>query len=229
LRVAAERWRDRDVGKRCLITWSVRLRESISILETRSHGAASGRVTVFPTKSAYSVNALLFAVLEIFPSLSSRQKASAGLPREGCWNLLGRNPARWLACHQALRGVSRTSIRTKPRPDAPSQGPHTNHVAAFGFEELSWLARGSRNSRLRSSLVEEIYAAAFLYQERSEEPTPMDESIFTLVSKRARFEMPFPTCAIVTDFLRRAPEHATRAMIVALEVISRVSEMRMSG
>jgi hypothetical protein len=217
---------DRDVGEALLdhVVGAALVNPS-SILENSEPWCGFlDRVSgFFRRRSAYSVNALLFAVLEIFPSLSSRQKASAGITSrrllEFAWAQSPRDG--WLVI-QALRGVSRTFDTDEAASGTLLRKALTpNHVAAFGFEELSWLARGVKEfASSDPSLVEEIYAAAFLYQERSEEPTPMGPSrIFTLVSnKRQDFEMArFQLAQLYPDFLRRAPEHATRAMIVALE------------
>jgi hypothetical protein len=70
------------------------------------------------------------------------------------------------------------------------------------------------------TLVEGLYGAAFLYQETSEERTPMGPSrIFSLVSNRKQdFEMArFQLAEVYSKFLTQKPEHGTRSMLLAAE------------
>ncbi|HTZ99184.1 MAG TPA: hypothetical protein VMB02_02565, partial [Candidatus Aquilonibacter sp.] len=178
---------------------------------------------VLRPRTAYSINSLLSAALEFFPSLSNPQKAALGTTArrllEFAWAQSPRDG--WLVI-QGLRSVC-TTFSADPASSGAllRRALEPEHVAAFGFEELSWLARGvDELVSYDPTLVEELYGAAFLHEETSEERTPMGPSrIFSLVSNRKQdFEMArFQLAEAYSKFLTRKPEHATRSMLLAAE------------
>lgn len=95
------------------------------------------------------------------------------------------------------------------------------HLARFGFEELPWLAREvKRLVAIAPELVEEIYTAAFNYEEISEEQTRMGSSrILPLVSnKRQDYEMAhYELEQAFPAFLEIAPISATKGLISVID------------
>jgi KaiC/GvpD/RAD55 family RecA-like ATPase len=174
-------------------------------------------------RTAYSVNALLFASLEKFESLLPTEQTALGATArrvlEFAWAQVPRDG--WLVI-QGMRSVCKT-FETEPSLSGAllREALVTEHVVAFGYEELSWLARGIKHIiDFDPDLVESVYSAAFLYQETSQDPTPLGPSrIFSMVStKKQDFEMArYQLAEIYPIFLEKAPDHAMRAMLTALE------------
>lgn len=172
---------------------------------------------------AYAVRSLLSAMCERPEEFTPEQRAAAGQTSrrllEFAWSHTPRDS--WLVIH-ALQCVCRT-FESDPAASAAliRRCLEFTHLSQHGFEEMPWLAREvKRLIPLDPALVEEIYRAAFTYEETSEEPTPIGRSrILPLISSRrqdyrmARHELAktFP------EFLERAPESATRALIAAME------------
>ena len=95
------------------------------------------------------------------------------------------------------------------------------HMVKYGFEEMPWLAHEVK-SLISSdpSLVEEIYEAAFNFQEDSLEETPIGPGrILPLISNRRQdYRMTvYELANIFPGFLECAARNATSALIKAME------------
>jgi hypothetical protein len=91
------------------------------------------------------------------------------------------------------------------------------HLGEHGFEELSRLAREiKRLTRLDPQFAEEIYRAAFAYQEESRQATPMGTSrILPLISNRQQDYQHalYLLAETFPEFLAKAPAVAARVLI----------------
>jgi len=94
-------------------------------------------------------------------------------------------------------------------------------LRAHGFEDMPCLAREvKRLIPLDPQLVEDIYRAAFGYEEKSEAPTVLSRSsILALVSNRRQdYRMAlYELAEVFPEFLAHAPQHAAKALIAAME------------
>lgn len=97
----------------------------------------------------------------------------------------------------------------------------TEHLAARGAEELRWIA-DQVPSLIENApeLVEEIYVAAFGYQEESDETTTFIESRILPMSSHRRQDYNmglYRLSQIFARFLEHAPAAATRAVVASTE------------
>lgn len=126
----------------------------------------------------------------------------------------------WLII-RALRGVCRTFESNSTGSAALLRHClQPGHVAQYGYEELPWLAREvKRLVRFDPILVEDIYTCVCMYQERSTEITQMGSGrLLGLTSTHKQdYEGAVEELAeAYPEFLRIAPIHATRALVVIL-------------
>ena len=96
----------------------------------------------------------------------------------------------------------------------------SDHLAAFGSEELRWIAREiEKLAKLDPDLVRDIYTAAFSYREESDEPSPMGGIVMPLTSNRRQDYdgALYLLRQSFSEFITVAPEHAIAAMSIALK------------
>lgn len=208
VRSAPELVTDRDQEAAALtVTWC-------NLLERVSRSFTEG--------TAYPARTLLWGLTEHAGELDSRQLSAIGAASrqllEFGW---ARDPRdRNLVAH-ALQYVCRT-FASNPEASAEllKRAIAPDHLAAFGSEELRWIANETeRIAKLDPDLVRDVYTAAFGYSEESDEPSPMGGIVLPLISTRrqdyqgALYELKraFPA------FMAVAPEHAVAAMTTALE------------
>ncbi|NPA76202.1 MAG: hypothetical protein GXN93_00400 [Candidatus Diapherotrites archaeon] len=175
------------------------------------------------TGIAYTSMTLLMRICDDPKALTPDQRAAAGQVARRllgfAWSQSIRN--RWLVV-AALQCVCRTF---ESHPDESEslirRAIEPTHLSQYGFEELPSLAQEVRwLFPFAPTLVKDIYCAAFGYQEKSEEPTPVGPSrIFPLLSNRRQdYEMAlYQLAEAFPAFLEAAPEEATRALICVLE------------
>jgi len=172
--------------------------------------------------TAYPVSSLL-STLCVHPELLlPEQRVAAGAAArqvlEFAWAHTPRDA--WLVI-QSLQAVCRT-FESDPALSARllRRTLVQEHITEFGFEEMPWLAReAKRLITLDADLVESVYRAAFGYRETSDATVRLGGRIFSLVSTRKQdYGMVlYELAQIFPNFLDTAPEHATRAVIAALE------------
>lgn len=172
---------------------------------------------------AYPVRSLLATMCEHPEDFTPEQRNAAGQTArrllEFAWSHTPRDA--WLVIH-GLQCVCRT-FESDPAASAAliRRCLKPPHLSQHGFEEMPWLAREvKRLISLDGQLVEEIFRAAFTYEERSEEPTPLSQSrILPLIfTRRQDYQMArYELAEVFPEFLERAPENATRALIGAME------------
>jgi hypothetical protein len=183
---------------------------------------------------AYSVRMLLFEVCQNPEALTAEQQRDAGATArrllEFAWDQTPRVGR--LVIH-ALQSVCRTFESDPVRSAALIRRClEPTHLAEHGFEEMPRLAREvGRLIPLDPKLVEDTYRAAFAYQEPSEEPTQIGTGIIGMTSTRRQdFSLAlFALAEIYSSFLSRAPVHATRALIAAMNAYVRERHLPPSG
>ncbi|GIX08262.1 MAG: hypothetical protein KatS3mg115_2665 [Candidatus Poribacteria bacterium] len=172
---------------------------------------------------AYTVRSLLATMCDNPEGFTRAQRAAAGQTArrllEFAWSQVPRDG--WLVIH-ALQAVCRTFESDPPASAALIRRClEPSHLSQFGFEEMPWLAREiKRLIPLDPGLVEEIYRVAFTHQEQSEEPTPVGHSrILPLISNRRQDYQSalYQMAEVFPEFLDRAPEQASRALIAVME------------
>jgi hypothetical protein len=135
------------------------------------------------------------------------------------WDSVSRN--NWMV-EDAVRAVVRTggsdpssSTTLLRRAISPE------HLAEYGHQELDLLARGVRHLvQFAPDFAEDVYGAAFSYQERSEQPTEMmGGQIMPMTSTRRQdYEIALRLLAdAFPDFLANAPREAVGALSSVLE------------
>lgn len=96
-----------------------------------------------------------------------------------------------------------------------------NHVSSHGYEELFRLGHEvDRLIAVDSSLVEDIYRAAFSNYDPREDPTPLLGSGILRLTTTPRQEFDMARWLLTTkykEFIEGAPLHATRALLIALQ------------
>jgi hypothetical protein len=172
---------------------------------------------------AHTIRPLLVAVCERSEELTTHQRCSAGLAvrrtLEVAWSTQPRS--KWLVVH-ALQGVCRTYV-SSPKDSAQiiSRCIETTHLARYGYEEMPWLAREvPKLVDHDPALVAAIYQAAFAYEERSHEPTSVGGGFsIQLVSNRQQdySSALYVLAEFFPMFLSKACQHATQALIAAVE------------
>lgn len=172
---------------------------------------------------AYAVRSLVTTLCEHPELFTPEQRTAAGQAArrllEFAWSQSPRD--KWLVIH-ALQCVCRTfESDTTTSALLIRRLLEPSHLARFGFEEMPWLAREvKRLIPFNPTLVAEIYRVAFSHQEESEEPTAMGSSrILSLISSRRQdYRMAlYQLAKVFTDFLKSAPEEATRALVSVVE------------
>jgi hypothetical protein len=173
--------------------------------------------------TAYTVRLLLTTAVEHPEKLTSQQRNHAGLAArwllEFAWSQTPRDG--WLVIH-ALQAVCRT-FESDPGASAVllRHCLEPERLAQFGFEEMPWLAREvARLVALDPSLMEDIYRAAFTYQDLSDEHIPMGASqiLGMVVTRRQHYGTARRNLAkAFPDFLVHVPAQATQALVAAME------------
>lgn len=172
---------------------------------------------------AYAVQPLLMTLCDHPEEFTPAQRTAVGQTArrllEFAWSQVPRDS--WLVI-PALQAVCRT-YESDPAASAAliRRCLELSHLTQFGFEEMPWLAREvKRLISLDPELVQEIYCVAFSHQELSEEPTPIGHSrILPLASNRRQdYQMAlYKLAEVFPQFLDRAPQEATRALIAVME------------
>jgi hypothetical protein len=172
---------------------------------------------------AYTLRMLMSSICEHSEKLTIKQRTSLGIAArrllEFAWDQTPRD--RWLIIH-AMQAVCRT-FESEPSESALliRRFLEPTHLTRYAYEDLQWLAREVENLILYDpGLVEEIYIASFTHQEESAATTSMGQSrILALTSTRRQdYNMALYALAEAYPyFLSSAPEHATGALISALE------------
>ena len=171
---------------------------------------------------AYSVRSLLSTISENPEHLTPDQLVDAGHTArrllEFAWSQVRRDG---LLVTLALQSVCRT-FESNPADSTSliKRCLEPGHLSQYGFEEMFWLAREIKQLiRLEPSLCEQIYRAAFSYDEESNEETSMTSSrILHLTSNRRQdYEMAcYQLAEVFPEFLRSAPENAIRVLITVI-------------
>lgn len=172
---------------------------------------------------AYAVRPLLMNLCDHPEEFTPAQRTALGQTARRllafAWSQVPRDS--WLVI-PALQAVCRT-YESDPAASAAliRRCLEPSHLTQFGFEEMPWLAREvKRLIPLDPELVKEIYCVAFSHQEQSEEPTPLGHSrILPLLSNRRQdYQMAlYGLAEVFPQFLDRAPQEATRALIAVME------------
>ena len=172
---------------------------------------------------AYSVRSLLSVICEKPEEMTDEQRISASKAAQQllglAWSSSPRD--RWLVIG-ALQSVCRTS-EGDPASSVSllRRCLDAEHMRQYAYEEVPWLARETK--RLVSvdpQFVEDVYRAAFCHREESQDLTAIvDSRILGMTSNRRQdFQMSHHALAeIYPDFLARAVQHSTRALISVLE------------
>lgn len=171
----------------------------------------------------YELRSLLSALCDQRDHMTDEQMSQAGLAArrllEAVWSRDDYD--RWLIPH-ALQCVCRTfESDSTASGDLLRRALQPAHLSQYGFNELPWLAREvSHIVPLDPSFVEDLFVAAFSYDEASTDATPMGSGrILALTSNRRQdYELALWELAhVFPTFLKRNPVPATRALIAALE------------
>lgn len=171
----------------------------------------------------YPVRALVSAICDRPDGLSRSERESIGCAARRllafAWSLPKRDG--WLAI-SALQAVCRTYDSDRSGSSAlVRRSLQPDHLSTHGFEELPWLAREvTRLISLDAALVEEIYRAAFTFQESSDSTTTIGQSrIFGLTSNRRQdYRMGlYELAQVFPTFLEQAETCAVRALAAAIE------------
>lgn len=126
----------------------------------------------------------------------------------------------WLI-KRAIQAVCRSyKSDAKESCELIRQSLELEYMKLYAAEEIPWLAREVKNLLgIDADLVEDIYKAAFTFNEKSEEKTQIGGSqILALTSTRKQdYEMArFELAETFYEFLKIAPINATRALITAI-------------
>ncbi len=172
---------------------------------------------------AHTVRVLLTTLCEHLENFTPAQKEAVGRAARRllkfAWSQEPRD--RWLVVH-ALQSVCRTF-------DSDSQASASlirrtiepQHLSRYGFEELPRLAWEIRRIiPFDPDLVADVYRSAFTHREESDEPTPVGTSrIFRMISTRRQdYESAlYALTEAFPEFLRSAPEKATRALMTVMQ------------
>lgn len=172
---------------------------------------------------AYAVQPLLMSLCDHPEEFTLEQRIAAGQTARQllafAWSQVPRDSRLVVS---ALQAVCRT-YESDPAASAAliRRCLEPSHLRQFGFEEMPRLAREvKRLISLDPELVQEIYQVAFNHQELSEEPTPIGHSrLLSLVSNRRQdYQMAlYELAEAFPQFLDRAPQEATRALIAVME------------
>ncbi|WP_185747572.1 AAA family ATPase [Thermus tengchongensis] len=172
---------------------------------------------------AYAVLPLLMNLCDHPEEFTPAQRTAVGQTARRllafAWSQVPRDS--WLVI-PALQAVCRT-YESDPVASAAliRRCLEPSHLTQFGFEEMPWLAREvERLIFLDPGLVQEIYQVAFNHQELSEEPTHLGHSrILPLRSNRRQdYQMAlYGLAEVFPQFLDRAPQEATHALIAVME------------
>ena len=172
---------------------------------------------------AHTVRVLLTTLCEHVENFTPAQKEAVGRAARRllkfAWSQVPRD--RWLVVH-ALQSVCRT-FDSDPQASASliRRTIEPQHLSQYGFEELPRLAWEIRRIiPFDPDLVADVYRSAFTHREESDEPTPVGTSrIFRMTSTRS-LDYNLALYALTeafSEFLRSAPEKATRALIAVMQ------------
>lgn len=206
---------------------------SASSIEGRDVAVAGGQTAVwcamlerasrnYVDGTAYPARTVLWDLSRSAANLTPDQLSDLGAASrrllEFAWR---RDPRdRHLVAH-ALQYVGRT-FASDPAATAAllRRAIEPQHLAAFGSEELRWVADQVEQLVAQDpDLVRDLYVAAFSYHEESNEPSPMGGIVMPLVSNR-RQDYDGALYALkeaYPSFLAAAPEQAVVALIAAVE------------
>ncbi len=172
--------------------------------------------------TAYAIVPLLHTLTSRCGRMTPRQTDVLGRVARRVLELVW-SPDQWEG-HLAIQGIKLVCHTFTSDPIASAEllrvGLEREHVRQHGAEELMWLAwEIGPLMKLDPVLVEDIYEAVFTYQEKSREPTPMGGRVLSMVSNRQQDydSAPYHLTEVFPEFIKAAPLHATRAMLVALE------------
>lgn len=175
------------------------------------------------TNTANALRTLISVVCDTPDQFTPSQRASAGVAARRLFEFAMQEDAnRWLlriglvcVCRTFESDLRESAklLRRIIEPDC---------IREHGFELLFWLAREvERLAKFDPPLVTDIYVAAFVYQEQSDAPSPLDSSsLIHLVSNRKQ-DYSSALYALVGEFgkfLSQAPAEAIRALISTLEI-----------
>ena len=170
----------------------------------------------------YLIRVLLLSLCEHPESFTADQRRHAGITGrrllEFAWE---QNPLEPWLVNDALEAVCRTYESDPAATEILLRRclePH--HLAAYGHRDLPVLAREvKRLMPLNPKWVEDLYLAAFSYQENSQESTAMSNSrILALTSNRSQdYRGALSQLAeAYPDFLRQAPTFAVQALVAII-------------
>lgn len=172
--------------------------------------------------TAYIIRQLLISLCEYHDKFTEEQAACIGISarRLLTFALESADRDQWLINH-AIQAVCRTFysdvresngiIRRLLEPE---------HMKLYAAEEMHWLAREIKNLiSIDPDLVEDVYKAAFTFNENSEEKTQIGGSRIIPMSSTRKQDYSMVRYELVntfSDFIRMAPVNAIRALIVAI-------------
>jgi len=171
---------------------------------------------------AYSARPLLHDLCERVEDLRDRELGQVGLAArrllEWAWE---QSPRDKHLVVQALTAVLKTfATDTSASAALIRRAIAPEHLASFGFEEMPWIARGTKYVvRADANLAADVYRAAFAHEETSHEATSLSGSqIIPLTSNRSQDyrHSHYELAQQYPLFLRQAPLHATRAAIAVM-------------
>jgi hypothetical protein len=173
--------------------------------------------------TAGPVRAMLGHWMDRIPEMTDEQRRSVGAAGCRLLDYAERTPAarHWLY-HVAIATVCRT-FSANPHESARVLGKllAPGALTADRLEALGWLAHEVKALALQSpDLAEQLYIAVFRAGEVPDEQVPVISSqlMGLHTSARDKFKMAERGLAdSFTDFLQTAPEHALRALAVALQ------------
>jgi hypothetical protein len=173
--------------------------------------------------NVFPLTGLIQAACEHFADFTAEQRDKFGLAARRVLGFAWDQPLphEWLVI-QGIKAVSRT-FASDPSASAIllRRAIEVEHLAHYGYRELSWIGHEIKNILPHDpQLVADIYAAAFRFQESSQETTTMGNSrILPLTSNRRQdYKMGlFQLSQVFPQFLRQAPDHALETLIAVLE------------
>jgi DNA replication protein DnaC len=172
--------------------------------------------------TAYIIRPLLITLCERPQQFTQEQEHCIGKVARRLLTFARRNSTRdcWLINH-AIQAVCRSfKSDAKESNELIRQSLELEHMKLYAAEEMPWLAREVKNLiGVDADLVEDIYKAAFTFNEKSEAKTQIGGSqILAMTSTRkqdygmVRYEL----AKNFSEFLKIAPINATRALITTI-------------
>ncbi|KAA8786741.1 hypothetical protein EC604_23215 [Paenibacillus amylolyticus] len=172
---------------------------------------------------AYIVRMLLTQLCDHKNGLTVEQNLSIGVASrnllEFAWSQNQRNE--WIIT-DAIRCVSQTyGSNCDASHVLLRRALQKDHLVKHGYRELQCLASEARNVMIYDpSFIRDLYIAAFGYEEKSEDPTPIGGSkILSLISNRRQDYNHglYQLGELFEDFINQAPFEAIEALISVIE------------